>query len=308
MFPGILHQQRVSSFNTTVTQMRRYRKLLTVIGVVILLVLGVIACLLPSLGAKLILHPFRRPVLVSPPAMCRTVTLQGEGVALQGWRADGLGKHRGTLIYLHGVSDNRASSAGVLERFRKRGFDVVAYDSRAHGESGGEICTYGVFEKEDLRRVINIAEPGPIVLIGSSLGAAVALQLAADEPRITAVVAAESFSDLRTVITERAPFFFTSRMVEQSIRISENRGSFQVDTANPMTAARKIIAPVMLIHGANDVDTPPEHAQRIFAALTETKQLTLVRGAGHNQSLHGDVWNEIERWIDSAINSHHKNK
>ena len=96
---------------------------------------------------------------------------------------EGVGDRRGTLIYLHGVADNRASGAGVIERFRKRGFDVVAYDSRAHGESDGDACTYGFYEKQDLRRVLDSVGVGPIVLVGCSLGAAVALQLAADEPR-----------------------------------------------------------------------------------------------------------------------------
>jgi pimeloyl-ACP methyl ester carboxylesterase len=96
-----------------------------------------------------------------------------------------------------------------MDRFRKLGFDVVAYDSRANGESEGDACTYGFHEKEDLREVLNSIEKGPVILLGSSLGAAGALQLAASDQRITAVVAAETFSDLRTVVTERAPFFFT---------------------------------------------------------------------------------------------------
>jgi uncharacterized protein len=280
---------------------RRYRRPLIVFGFVVLVILGVIASQLPSIGAGLILHPFHRPVFASPPSMCRTVTLQGEGVTLQGWRGETVGGRRGTLIYLHGIADNRASGAGVMERFRKRGFDVVAYDSRAHGESGGDACTYGFFEKQDLRRVLDTVRPGPIVLIGSSLGAAVALQLAADEPRLSAVVAAESFSDLRTVVTERAPFFFTSGIIEQSIRLAEQKGHFQIDAANPALAARTIKAPVLLIHGAVDVDTRPDHARRIFAALAGPKRLILVPGAGHNQSLQGDVWSEIERWIDSIL-------
>ena len=154
-----------------------------VITFVVLLITGVIAIQLPSVGAGLILHPSHRRVVASPPSMCRAVTLQGDGVSLQGWRGESVGDRRGTLIYLHGVADNRASGAGVIERFRKRGFDVVAYDSRAHGESDGDACTYGFYEKQDLRRVLDSVGVGPIVLVGCPLGAAVALQLAADEPR-----------------------------------------------------------------------------------------------------------------------------
>lgn len=189
-----------------------------------------------------------------------------------------------------------------MERFRKRGFDVLAYDSRAHGESGGDACTYGFYEKEDLRRVIDTLDSGPVVLLGSSLGAAVALQLAADDSRISAVIAAESFSDVRTVVTERAPFFFTADAISRSIERAEKEGEFEVDAASPQNGARAIKAPVMLIHGEIDRDTRPEHSRRIFANLNGAKRLSLTRGAGHNQSLRGDVWDDIEKWIDASLN------
>jgi pimeloyl-ACP methyl ester carboxylesterase len=226
-------------------------------------------------------------------------------VNLQGWRGEvGGGRRRGTLIYLHGIADNRASGAGVIERFRKRGFDVVAYDSRAHGESEGDACTYGFFEKQDLRAVLDTVRSGPVVLVGSSLGAAVALQLAATDKRISAVVAAESFSDLRTVVIERAPVFFTSATIERAFKLAEQQGRFQINSVSPALAARAITIPVLIIHGAADSDTPPDHARRLFAALGGPKRLILVPKAGHNESLHGaETWEEIERWLDDVVAS-----
>jgi hypothetical protein len=188
-----------------------------------------------------------------------------------------------------------------MRRFQQQGFEAIAYDSRAHGKSGGDACTYGYFEKEDLRRVIDTVRPGPVVLIGSSLGAAVALQLAATDRRITGVVAAESFSDLRTVVTERAPFIFTPSDVAEAIRIAEQKGGFPIDRVNPAAAARTVTAPVLLIHGATDKETPPAQARRIFSALAGPKCMILVPEAGHNQSLHGSIWEEIERWVDSIV-------
>jgi uncharacterized protein len=210
------------------------------------------------------------------------------------------GGRRGTVIYLHGFADNRASGAGVMERFRRRGFDVVAYDSRAHGESGGGASTYGFHEKEDLRRVLDTLEPGPVVLIGASLGAAVALQAAAVDPRISAVVAAETFSDLRTVVTERAPFFFAGDTVNNAIKLAGEKGSFQIDEVSPAMAARRIAVPVLLIHGASDTATPPDHSRRVFENLAGPKRMIIVAGAGHNESLRGKTWDEIERWIDTV--------
>ncbi len=141
---------------------RRTKKRLLILGLVTLLPAGVIACRLPAIGAAMILHPLHRPVIASPPPQCHEVTFNVGGISLQGWRGDGAGNFRGTLVYLHGVADNRASGAGVIKRFQKRGFDVVAYDSRAHGESGGDACTYGYFEKEDIERWIDeVLDPKP---------------------------------------------------------------------------------------------------------------------------------------------------
>ena len=51
-----------------------------------------------------------------------------------------------------------------------------------------------------------------------------------------AVIAAETFSDLRTVATGRAPFFFTSRIIARAFQLAEQQGSFQVDAASPVVA------------------------------------------------------------------------
>jgi len=256
---------------------------------------------LPILGAGGLLHPARKSTRVAPPSTCETVMFAAEGVNLAGWYCRTPGQRRGTVIYLHGIADNRGSGAGLVGRFTSTGFDVVAYDSRAHGDSGGDACTYGFYEKDDLRRVIDRVAHGAIVLLGTSLGAAVALQHAARDSRITGVVAAESFSDLRTVASERAPFFFTRGAIEKAFALAEQQAHFKVDEVSPVAAATAITVPVLVIHGAADADTPPVHAERLFAALAGPKRLILVPGAGHNGSLRGDVWGEIERWVETLV-------
>jgi len=279
---------------------RRAILVLAIIGLVA--AFAIVATQLPAAGANGLLHPARRRVVASPPHGCVDATFAGEGVRLEGWRCEGsTSPRRGTVVYLHGIADNRSSGAGIVERFVGRGFDAVAYDSRAHGESEGDACTYGFFEKHDLHRVLNVVGSGPIVLVGTSLGAAVALQEAAHDARVTAIVAAETFSDLRTVATERAPFFFTAGVIGRAFRIAEHQGGFRVDEVSPVAAAREIGIPVLLIHGASDVDTPPDHSRRVLAALTGPKRLILVPGARHNESLRGDVWGEIDRWLNDAL-------
>jgi pimeloyl-ACP methyl ester carboxylesterase len=222
-------------------------------------------------------------------------------VKLRAWWFRGDGPRRGTAVYLHGVADNRGSGVTVADHLVPRGFDVIAYDSRAHGDSTGDACTYGFYEKRDLMRVLDKIEAKPIVLIGSSLGAAVALQTAAIDERVAAVVAVATFSDLRTVAFERAPFFASKKNIEDAFRLAEREAAFRVDDVSPVAAAASIRVPVFLIHGGEDRETPPDHSRRVLAALRSPAKLLLVPGAGHNTALTAATWREIETWLDDVV-------
>jgi uncharacterized protein len=256
----------------------------------------------PSLTAGGLLYPARHQSNVTAPGNCSDREFTGEGVILRGWHCRAAGMRRGTLIYLHGIADNRSSSVGLIQHFSAKGLDVVAYDSRRHGVSGGDVCTYGYLEKHDLRRVIDSLEPGPVVLMGTSLGAAVALQEAASDPRVGAIVAAEVFSDLRTIARERAPWFLPEPIIRKAFEIAEQRGGFSIQAVSPMEAARSIRVPVLLIHGADDTDTRPDHSQRVFDALAGPKRLILVPGVGHNTSMSDPgVWTVTDKWVEDVF-------
>jgi pimeloyl-ACP methyl ester carboxylesterase len=275
------------------------------IRLIVALAAGVVVAIgwrqLPGIGAGALLHPAKRAVTRPAPGGCVERELAGAGLTLRGWQCEPASPARATIVYLHGIADNRESAEGVIARFLPRGFRIVAYDSRAHGRSDGDACTYGFYEKEDLRRVIDAQPAGPIVLIGTSLGAAVALQEAAGDPRVVTIVAAETFADLRTVASERAPRFFTRGTIEGAFKVAEAQARFHVDDASPVRAAEHIAVPVLLIHGADDVDTPPAHSARVRAALRGPSELVLIPGARHNESLRGaEAWRKLDDWVTRA--------
>jgi pimeloyl-ACP methyl ester carboxylesterase len=136
------------------------------------------------------------------------------------------------------------------------------------------------------------------ILFGSSLGAAVALQAAAIEPRVRGVIAQSTFSDLDAIAQDRRPWIATAAEVEGALALAEQRGRFRVAGVSPRTAATHLRMPVLLIHGDADTETRPEHSRRVFDALAGPKRLILVAGAGHNDVLAREwVWVEIERWL-----------
>ena len=115
------------------------------------------------------------------------------------------------------------------------------------------------------------------------------------------MIAAETFSDLRTVAIERAPFIFTRAIVEQTFQLAKRQGQFRVDAFRPLRAASEIKAPVLLIHGERDTDTSPDHSRRVFAALNGPKRLLIVPEAGHNNSIRPEAWHEIENWLEQIL-------
>jgi len=256
------------------------------------------SCMPPSWGANAILHPRRRPVTQVPPFPHEELTLQGEGgVTLKGWRFRAGAPRRGVIVYLHGIADNRQSVWGLVARLLPKGYDVVAYDGRAHGQSGGDACTYGYYEKQDLRRVIDALGERQVILFGTSLGAAVALQAAADDPRVVGVVSVSTFSDLRTVARERAPFIASRAQIAEAFAIAEREGRLKVDDASVVAAAPRVRAPVLLLHGARDRDTSPAHSQRVHDALGGPKRLVMIEGAGHGDVYTDAAWDLMTRWI-----------
>jgi len=256
----------------------------------------------PEIAAGALLHPVRTQMMASRPVNCIDREYLGANVKLRGWQCAAGGTRLGTIVYLHGIADNRASAVGPIRRFTAAGFDVVAYDARAHGQSEGDACTYGFYEKQDLQRVIDTLPVGPIVLIGTSLGAAVALQAAAEDPRISGIVAAEVFRDLETIATERAPTFMWPRLIRQAFDVAEARGHFDIQAVSPLEAARRIHVPVLLLHGERDTDTPDAHSVLVHTALAGPKRLVLLAGIRHNESLGSpEAWQEIDRWIAAIV-------
>jgi pimeloyl-ACP methyl ester carboxylesterase len=218
---------------------------------------------------------------------------------LKGWLFPAGAPRRGLVVYLHGIGDNRQSGIGVAARIVPLGYDVLAYDARAHGESEGEFCTYGFHERHDLSRALDAIGAESAILFGSSLGAAVALQAAAVEPRVRGVIAQSPFSDLRSIVDDRARLIAArGPYVDAALALAERRAGFRTAEVSPRAAAARLAVPVLLLHGANDWRTPPAHSRRIDEALVAPHRLVLVRGAGHNDVLgHAEAWAAVETWL-----------
>ncbi|MGA6958790.1 MAG: alpha/beta hydrolase, partial [Candidatus Acidiferrales bacterium] len=220
-----------------------------------------------------------------------------DGVELRGWKIAAPSPNGDWVLLFHGVADNRTGVLGAAEFLLRHGYSVAMMDSRAHGESGGAMCTYGWKERYDSVAITNALYTTENVrrlyALGVSMGAAIALQSAAVEPRIAAVAAEDPSANLREVSYDYAgldasPLLGKTLFRPASIFALEamaRAGGFNPDDVSPQRAVAERAFPVLLICGTADQRIPCRHAQAIYDAATGPRELWIVQGAGHAAAL-----------------------
>lgn len=243
-------------------------------------------------------HSFRRDFDVHAP----------DGVLLRGWKVTPPNPNGSWVLLFHGVADNRVGVIGQSEFLLHAGYSVVMMDARGHGASQGPVATYGWLERNDTRAVIDallasIARrctidlpcppPKHIFALGESMGAGIALQSAAADPRIEAVVAEASFADLREASYDyaglrKSPLLGKTLLAPFSWTLlyrGEKAAGFPLGQISPMKAVAARPFPVLLICDEKDEALPCRHSQMIYTAARGPKDLWMVPGAFHTAAL-----------------------
>jgi pimeloyl-ACP methyl ester carboxylesterase len=196
------------------------------------------------------------------------------------------GPPKATVFVLHGIRDRKESMTGWGGHLTGLGYRAVLVDLVGQGQSRGDFLSYGVFDARELSKLLDKAV-GPIGVMGVSYGAATAIEWAAREPRLKAVVAVAPFQSLRAVVPEyfRRLWPIVSRLMPGFVvQIAVNRAGklagFDPDEASPLEAIDKIRAPVLLIHGTADLNIPYQHSEALHARAPAS-ELQIVPGANH---------------------------
>jgi hypothetical protein len=199
---------------------------------------------------------------------------------------------------LHGIGDHGGNALWLARMLVAAGYSALLADSRAHGQSGGELATYGVLERHDVSSWISYLSSLPecrdgIYAYGASMGAGILLQSLASEGRLKAVVAECPFSSFAEVARHRIRGFFhetpwVGAMVARPIvfgGIMYTRARYGIDlgSAAPENSVAGVKTPILIIHGDADDNIPLEQSRAIAARNPEI-QLWVIPGARHTEA------------------------
>lgn len=211
-----------------------------------------------------------------------------DGTPLAGWWMPARDA-RGVVLFLHGYGASKAQALEVAPFLHRAGYHVLAYDARAHGESGGDVTTVGLRESADVDVALGWvagrpeARALPVAFFGWSMGGVTALHAAAGREGVCAVVIDSTFASLRELTSARIhdltglprwphgwlSLAFASRIAKADV--SENE---------PLRAAAQVRAPLLVIQGSLDDTVEPGDGARLAEAAPRA-ELWLCDGAPH---------------------------
>jgi len=249
-----------------------------------IVILAIVTILAGIIEVNNVLHP---PRIIPPGNTLRkfdipyqTVELiTDDGVRLAAWYTP---PRKGAVILLaHGYGDNRPE--WVHELLAKKGYGVLAWDARTHGESDGEISTIGYLEVLDVKAALEFAlsQPGVehVGAWGGSMGGATLIRAAANFPKIEAVWIDSSFTSLDDEFDYLVPYPVINPLVKTLAQIETGININEIDPIKDI--ARISPRPVYIVHGTADTVAPPDAGRKLYEAANEPRFLWEAENVPH---------------------------
>jgi fermentation-respiration switch protein FrsA (DUF1100 family) len=232
--------------------------------------------------------PTKTPADFQVPYEDVTVTTS-DGLNLVGWY---LPSPSGVAVmFVHGYKDSRGNMVESAAMYHRHGYGVLLLSLRAHDRSDGEMLTFGHEEMKDLEAWYRYlaarpdVKPDRIGMLGVSMGGALAIQYAAGNPHVQAVVADCAFSSMNDTIatsvrwfTGLPPFPFAPLIAfwagrEGGFSVSEIDAKHWIGRLSPR--------PVFLMQGGADKVISPQSGELLYQAAGDPKELWFDPALGH---------------------------
>ncbi len=234
--------------------------------------------MLLALENWLLYHP-ARPARCwqEPPAALRVEDLElttRDGGRIHAWwtAPAGWAPSDGAMLYCHGNAGNVSARGEHLAVWQARmGTAVLIFDYPGYGRSGGRPSEAGCYAAADAAHDWLTApgrvSAGRVIVLGRSLGAGVAVDLARRRP-VRALVLYSPFISFPDLAQEKCRWLPTRRLVRN-----------RFDNLGKIGGVRD---PVFIAHGTADTLVPVHHGERLYAAARGPKHFLPLPGRGHN--------------------------
>lgn len=209
-----------------------------------------------------------------------------DGVKLSAWYFPAATPRR-ALLYCHGNAGNIRDWTPAMPPLLEMGCSVLLFDYRGYGRSQGQPSEDGLYLDGEAAwawvRQRARQDGLPAVILGKSLGTAVAIHAALQQPP-HALILDSAFTSMREIamsVTPWLPDGMLPPLYESGQKVA------------------KLTCPTLLIHGREDTLVPVSHSQRLYDTLTATKTLRIIESAGHNDVSGYLAYDEaIEAFLD----------
>ena len=204
------------------------------------------------------------------------LSLPEEGRA-QAWWVSGKHPTAPVILFCHGNAGNLADRISSLQLFHGLGAATLIFDYPGYGDSPGQPSEDGCYAAAEAAwqwlTETKLVPPARIIILGRSLGGAVAAWLAQNRPA-GALIVESAFTSAPELGAELYPYLPVKALCRYRFDTREYLG--------------KVRCPVTIIHSRDDETVPFEHGEALFAAAAEPKFMVVI-GGDHN-----------ERFLDSG--------
>lgn len=194
------------------------------------------------------------------------------------------------IILIHGIGSCKEHFLNLSKNLTKIGVESIVMDSRAHGQSGGQYCTYGFKEKKDITEIIDFIKTKndsiTIGLLGNSMGGAIAIQALEYDNRIKFGIIESTFTSLNQIVYDYQKSFTYGIGLKPICNIALNEAGkiaqFNPNLVSPITCVQNIEQPVLIAHGDIDEKIKFDYGSLLFKNLKSVNKTFIpVKNAGH---------------------------
>jgi pimeloyl-ACP methyl ester carboxylesterase len=211
------------------------------------------------------------------------------------------------VILMHGWGKNASLMMPYIKNLHAKGYNLIAFDSRNHGDSDKDGHSSLIKFAEDISACIDYvkankaAESVRVYLIGLSIGGAASIYAASTDNRIGKIVTVGAPSNPADVMrkhlrNKRIPNIMLS-MVFKYLEFKVGKKFKDLSAAGNIAKTK---AKLLLIHGTNDKVVPVEQAGLILKASNKNQaDLWEIKGKGHsNCHYEKEFWNRLARFFE----------